>query len=60
MNGIAGAEEIEDNTLDCMASPASKTFNESRQHRVRRLNVFSITGFAFAQSIFNVSIACLK
>jgi len=40
-NGIvhffAGAEEIKDSTLDSTASPASKTFNESRPRRLRHL-----------------------
>ena len=40
-NGIvhffAGAEEIKDSTLDRMASPGSKAFNESRLHRPRHL-----------------------
>jgi len=30
MTGIAGAKEIVDSTLDRMASPAYKAFNESR------------------------------
>jgi len=37
MTGIVGVEEIEDSTLDHMASPASKAFNESRTHRLHRL-----------------------
>ena len=32
ITGVAGAEEIEDGMLDCMASPASKSFNKSRPH----------------------------
>jgi len=32
MTGVAGEEEIEDSMLDRMASPASKSFNESRLH----------------------------
>ena len=32
MTSIAEAEEIKDSTLDCMMSPAFKTFPESRPH----------------------------
>jgi len=37
MTGVAYAEEIEDSTLDHLASPASKAFSKSRPRRVRRL-----------------------
>jgi len=37
MIGVAGAEEIKDSALDCMASPASKAFNESRPRRPHQL-----------------------
>jgi len=37
MIGIAGAEEIEDSTLDRVASPASKAFSVSRPRRLCRL-----------------------
>jgi len=34
MTSFAGAEEIKDSTLDCMASPTSKAFPESRPRRL--------------------------
>jgi len=34
---FAGAEQIKDSTLDCMASPASKAFNESRLRHLMSL-----------------------
>jgi len=37
MTGIAGAEEIKDSTLDCMSSPTSKVFIESRPRRLMSL-----------------------
>jgi len=37
MTGVAGAEEIKDSTLDCMASPTSKAFRESRPRRLMSL-----------------------
>jgi len=37
MTGVAGAEEIEDSTLDHKASPDSKAFNESRPRRLMSL-----------------------
>jgi len=37
ITGVATAEEIEDGTLDCIASSASKSFNESRPHSLTSL-----------------------
>jgi len=36
MTGVAGAEEIKDSTLDCMATPATTAFPESHPHCLRR------------------------
>jgi len=45
MTGIAGANEIKDSTLDCMASPTSKAFPESRPHRLMSLALPVTTQF---------------
>jgi len=45
MTGVAGAEEIKDSTLDCMASPTSKAFPESRPCRVMSLALPVMTQF---------------
>jgi len=37
MTGVVGAAEIKNSTLDCMASPTSKAFLESRPHRLTSL-----------------------
>ena len=37
MTDVAGAEEVKDSTLDCMASTASKAFSEFRPRRPRHL-----------------------
>ena len=37
MTGVAGAEKTKDSTLDCMASPTSKAFPESRPCRLMSL-----------------------
>jgi len=37
MTGVAGAEDIKDITLDCMASSTSKAFRESRPRRLMSL-----------------------
>ena len=37
MTGVAGAEEIKDSTFDCLASPTSKAFRESRPRRLMSL-----------------------
>jgi len=45
MTGVAAAEEIKDNTLDCLASPTSKAFHESRQRRLMSLALPVTTQF---------------
>jgi len=45
MTGIAGAEEIKDSMLDCIASPTSKAFSESRPRRLMSLPLPVMTQF---------------
>ena len=45
MTGVAGADEIKDSMLDCMASPTSKAFPESRPHRLMSLALPVTTQF---------------
>jgi len=45
MISVAGMEEIKDSTLDCMASPTSKPFSESRPHRLMSLALPVTTQF---------------
>ena len=45
MTGVAGAEEIKDSTLDCMALPTSKVFPESHPHRLMSLALPVTTQF---------------
>jgi len=43
MIGVAGAEEIKDSTLDCMASSTSKAFPESRPRRLQMSLALHVT-----------------
>jgi len=45
MTGVAGAEEIKDSTLACMASPTSKAFPESRPRHLMSLALPVTTQF---------------
>jgi len=45
MTSVAGAKEIKDSMLDCMASPTSKAFLESHPHRLMSLALPVTTQF---------------
>jgi len=53
MTDVAGVEEIKDSMLDCVVSPTSKAFPESRLRRLISLALSITTQFDKSSYLFN-------